>query len=304
MMRSLISHVLLSAAALTFGLSRYGLGQGVVLGILEDNPGWHAGDPNFRDVRVVFEKVGADWRAFKSDCRNEECLKADARNYPPETTWTIAFDGKSLGEVVGSTPDEFRWYAAVGQQKIISTTAVPTVGKPSAEFGGFVGAAVYRPLVANSQPYFKDPESWRPSNPSEDLAATIRHAFRERFPKLCRSSQGDESKLEPFPYRDGDVTVVKAYSSKLGWAVVRLHLEAIDCQDTEAGFDIDDPWFVVDPRGSVTYLDAGMWLVDAGDYDNDGRSELVFSIDRDDRGGYELFYDNFRKHAAFEFSYH
>jgi hypothetical protein len=47
-----------------------------------------------------------------------------------------------------------------------------------------------------------------------------------------------------------------------------------------------------------------MWLVDAGDYGNDGRSELLFSIDRYNRGGYELFYDDFRKRAVFEFSYH
>jgi hypothetical protein len=47
-----------------------------------------------------------------------------------------------------------------------------------------------------------------------------------------------------------------------------------------------------------------MWLVDAGDYDNDGKSELVFSIDRDNRGGYELFYDTLRRHVTFEFNYH
>jgi len=47
-----------------------------------------------------------------------------------------------------------------------------------------------------------------------------------------------------------------------------------------------------------------MWLVDAGDYDNDGKSEIVFSISRYNRGGYELFYDDFKGHTVFEFSYH
>jgi len=51
-------------------------------------------------------------------------------------------------------------------------------------------------------------------------------------------------------------------------------------------------------------LDSGLWLVDAGDYDNDGRSELVFSIDRDNEGGYELFHDGFQKRAVFNFNYH
>ena len=47
-----------------------------------------------------------------------------------------------------------------------------------------------------------------------------------------------------------------------------------------------------------------MWMVDAGDYDNDGRSELIFSISRDNEGGYEIWYDDFRKHATFKFHYH
>jgi hypothetical protein len=44
--------------------------------------------------------------------------------------------------------------------------------------------------------------------------------------------------------------------------------------------------------------------VDAGDFNNDGKSEILFSISRYDRGGYELFYDQFTKHVAFEFSFH
>ena len=129
-------------------------------------------------------------------------------------------------------------------------------------------------------------------------------AFRKKFPKLCREAKSETGPLEAFEYKDDDVSVQKAYSSNAGWVVARLHLEAIDCSDVEAGFEIDDPWFVLNPDNSVSYLDSGMWLVDAGDYDNEGKSKLVFSIDRYDRGGYELFYDDFRKHVTFEFGYH
>ena len=47
-----------------------------------------------------------------------------------------------------------------------------------------------------------------------------------------------------------------------------------------------------------------MWLVDAGDYDNDGKSEFLFCIDQYNRGGYKLFYDDFKKRAVFQFNYH
>ena len=66
--------------------------------------------------------------------------------------------------------------------------------------------------------------------------------------------------------------------------------------------DRDESWALA--KDDITLLGNGMWLVDAGDYDNDGKSELVFSIDRYNQGGYELFYADFKKHATFEFGYH
>jgi hypothetical protein len=281
------------------------LGQNPILGILEDVPGVRAGEPNSRHVRLAFQKDGRSWRAFPSNCRNEACLKTVSSQYPREVVWTIAFDGRSLGKVTGRTPQDFHFYSHVGLQEIVDSNPVPTVGKQSSEYGSSRGAPVYRPLVANSQPYFKDPESWKPSQPSDDLMVLLRQYFRRKFPKLCKNSKPDETKLELFLYRAEDVKLVKAYSSTKGWTVARLHLgEAIDCNDVEAGFEIDDPWFAVDPQESVQYLDAGLWLVDAGDYDNDGKSELVFAINRDNEGGYELFYNNFKSHAVFKFDYH
>ena len=172
------------------------------------------------------------------------------------------------------------WYSSLGQQEIISSGPVPTIGSRSPEFGGYTDAVVYRPLIANSQQYFADPDRWKPSTTSHALTTALQQAFRSKFPKLCRLSGAEHNTLEPLPYRNEEVKIVKAYTSASGRIVARLHLEGVDCADVEAGFDIDDPWFVVDTKKSITYLDSGLWLVDAGDYDNDGRSELVFSINR------------------------
>jgi hypothetical protein len=278
--------------------------QNVILGVLEENKGHYSGEPNYRTVRVVFEKNGDAWRTFRSDCDDQACLKAVTSSYPREVKWTIAFDGKNVGQVVSRTPNDFRWYSDVGQQLIISTNPVPTIGSRSPEFGGYTDASVYRPLVANSKDYFADPDRWKPFKPSSEVAILLQQAFRKKYPKLCRISQAEQGKLDEFSYRNEEVKVVKAYVSRPGAIVARVHLEAVDCQDTEAGFDIDDPWFFVDTTKTVKYLDSGMWLVDAGDFDNDGTSELIFSINREDEGGYEIWYENFKKHATFKFNYH
>lgn len=278
-------------------------GPGVILGVLEERPS-DAGGTYVRTVRMVFEKRGQDWVLSSAGCSQDDCLKNAASKYPGEIAWTIAFDGRHLGQVTTRIPDQSEGQSRMNVLSITGAGPAPTVGNRSAEFSGQLEAPVYRPLVAVSQPYFNDPDRWKPFRPSAERISSLRQAFRKQFPKLCRISKRDNTVLEPYPYASTSIHLIRAYASLTGWTIARLQLEAIDCKDTEAGFDIDDPWFVVDPQGSVRYLESGLWLVDAGDYDNDGKSELLFSINRDNRGGYEIFYDNFQKRTVFAFSYH
>jgi penicillin amidase len=277
--------------------------QHIVLGVLEDVPGSYAGEPNSRMVRVVFEKNGTEWKAFPSQCPDEACLKTASSKYPGEVTWTIAFDGRDLGHVTARTPKEFDSYSHIGLQQVISPGPIPTVGKRSPEYGGFADAALYRPLVAVSEPNFKDPEVWKPSQLSAEVLRLLRQQFRKKFPSVSNCRNRADSTPKPWPYTDENIKVLKTYSSNTHWSVAQIRLGENRCDGPP-----DDPfldyWFAISPANEIILLDSGMWLVDAGDYDNDGKSELVFSIGRYNSGGYELFYDNFKKHVTFEFGYH
>ena len=278
--------------------------QKVILGVLEDVPGVYAGEADSPGVRVVFRYDGSRWSAYPT-CHDQQCLVSIVSKYPAHSAWTIGFDGHAIGNISSRTPPNFKFYSHIGLQEIENRSSVPWVGKKSAEFGGFLDEAVYRPLVANSQPDMSDPDGWKATPVPPQIRNLLRKAFRQRYPKLCKSSAADETKLVPFAYRDNAIKVAKAYKSKVGAWVAGVHLsDAIACDDTEAGFQIDDPWFVVRPDKVTEYLDEGFWLVDAGDYDHDGRSELLFSIDRYNRGGYVLFYDELRRHVTFTYSYH
>lgn len=228
--------LLLAVLAVFFLSPAKASGQSIVLGVLEDVPGVYVGEPNSPAVRAVFQKNGTDWQAFPSNCPDQDCLRTISSRYPREVVWTIAFDGRNLGHVTGRTPKEFKFYSHIGLQVIVGGGSVPTIGKRSAEYGGYTEASVYRPLVANSRPYFNDPESWRPSGLPADLIGILRQQFRRQFPKFCKTSKHDESKVEPFPYRNEDIKVVMAYRSREGRTVARLRLEeAIDCTDVEGG---------------------------------------------------------------------
>ena len=167
----------------------------VILGVLEDNPGHYPGDPHYRSVRVVFYKQREKWEAFHSNCPNQECLKSIIGKYPKETAWTVAFDGKSLGALTSRVPKEFDFYSTVGQQTITSKTKVPTIGEPSESFAGFLGEPVYRPLIANSKPFYADPEKWKRAESPSDILSRVRQRFREKFPKVSNFVQIRRSML-------------------------------------------------------------------------------------------------------------
>jgi hypothetical protein len=277
--------------------------QRIVLGVLEDVPGDYQGESNSRLVRVVFEKDGDSWKAFPSNCPTQDCLTTITSKYPREMTWTIAFDGKNLGKVTSRTPTAYGFYSEVGLQNITSTGPIPTLGKKSAEFGGFSGEPVSRPLIANSQPYFKDPEGWKPVTLSTTVVAALHQEFRKRFPNVKNCASPEENIAKPWPYGEHEIEMVKAYSSKDTWSLAELRLKEYRC-DGPTDDPFDGQWFVINPEGHISFLGQSMWLVDAGDYDNDGKSEVVFAIAGYNRGGYELFYGDFKKHVAFEFGYH
>lgn len=279
--------------------------QSLILGVIEDFPDESMGEPNTRALRVLFQKTGNEWKAFPTQCADETCVKTISSQYPNEISWTIAFDGKSLGKLSSRTLKEFRSYAGIGQQEILSGGTVPTIGKKSLEWGGIWDTEVHRPIVVVSQPNFKDPDGWKPVVLSPAAIAGVRVQFRKQYPSLCRIDNVEDNTKRPWRYSDAQVKVTRAYISKGGWSVVGLHLEnARDCSDEEAGFQVEDPWFAIKPNGEILFLDTGLTLVDAGDYDNRGASELIFIISRVNGGGFELFYSNFSKRAVFQLNAH
>ena len=58
------------------------------------------------------------------------------------------------------------------------------------------------------------------------------------------------------------------------------------------------------PDGSVKQRGFDLRVIDAGDYDGDGRSEIVFQSRDYNRDGYVLSYDSFRGYAGLDWGYH
>jgi hypothetical protein len=280
------------------------------VGILDDarEEIWH-GKTGVIDRRVVmpaFEKSNSEWRSVTHFA---------LRN----VKWTVAFDGKNLGQVESKASsdvdgaDQVNSNFSRAKLSIVTpTTEVPTVGKPSRWFTGITAlfglATVRRPLVLVSKSYYRDPDGWKKTQLPEEIAQLVREGFRKQYPHVGRC-KGEKIAEHDWKFPDSALTLPAAYSSSKNAFLVAVHLNAGDCG---WGGRPDDPldsfvhqWFFVAADRSVRRIGGFGEFLDAGDYDNDGSSEVIFFSARSENSdAYDLLYDNFQKKVDLEIGYH
>lgn len=294
----LVLCVLLSEVALCAVAPRSRQDDVIYLGFLDDHReemvNWKKGVASQRVLRPAFEKTSSGWKTLS------------ASSLPRSMKWAIAFDGRSLGEIESRGTS----YGLTAFQTIITpATAVPTVGSPSDEFAGIMGLGgqtkIRRPLVVVSKPYFRDPDGWKRTKLSDETGTLVRKAFRREYPHVNRCK--DEEIVEKnWKFPDSALGFPAAYASNKRSYLVEASLNAGDCGWVDDPDDpLSDPWFFVSSDGVVKRIGSFMTLLDAGDYDNDGKSEIVFFLSQGENlDGFVLFDANLQKQASFTWSYH
>lgn len=275
----------------------------IFFGMVEDVPGVYYGEGHSTKVRVLFSYKAKKWKAYKSDCGDSDCLSNVTNTYPKEVTWFIGLDGRQVGKVTAKTPKKFEFYAHIGHQNIVEGKA-PVIGKATNEFSGFAGDMVHRPLVAVSKPDFQDPQRWKRYQPTPELAKQTLQIMRKHAPAFCKEGKNETSPLIPYRLEQGDLNI-RSHKSTDGSLLLTVSVkDAYYCEGGAGNGWYDVQTFAIDAAGGAHYLGPGLILVDAGDYDGDGASEIVMSLSRYNRGGYVLFSSAFVEEARFEFSYH
>lgn len=257
-----------------------------------------------RLVMPAFEKSNAEWHSVTHFLIRQ-------------VEWTAAFDGKNLGQVesqaTSNEADQINSESSRAKQIILTPNAdIPTVGKPSKMFTGvsslFGLAKVRRPLVVVSKPYYRDPDHWMPTRLPTEIARMVRQGFRNEYPHVGRCEHEHVAETD-WKFPDSALALPKAYASNKNSFLVAVRLNAGDCG---WGGHPDDPldsfvdqWFFVAADRSVRRIGGFEDLLDAGDYDNDGNSELIFFSTRSEKSdAYDLVYDSFRKSVDLEIGYH
>jgi hypothetical protein len=279
----------------------------IYVGILDDAREAFGGEKTSifkrRIVMPAFENRDAEWHAV-------------THFWPHSMKWTVAFDGRNLGEVESQASsveaDQINSNDSRAKELIVTPEAkVPTVGKPSREFAGISSLfglnAVRRPLVVVSKPYYRDPDGWKRTQLREPIAGLVRETFRRQYPHVDRCKD-EEIAERDWKFPDSALSVRAAYASNKNSFLVAVNLDAGDCG---WGGRPDEPtdsfvfqWFLVEADRSVRRIGGFEVLLDAGDYDNDGRSELIFFSTRSESSdAYDLLYDNLQKRVELEVGY-
>jgi hypothetical protein len=208
--------------------------------------------------RVAFRFQDGHWSAMPRDVDNLATMGA---RYPRRVTWTIAFDGRNLGTITSSQPARYKNRMELGTQVLAAGSHAPLLRNGSG----------YRLLVVVSQPNYKDPDGWKPIHPAADAPylGAVKAAHR-------KSSEADQRCI----VEDSGLSVAgKTYGSAHGDVLIGIGPRDMrnDCAPYEG-------WFLAGKGGvrfirSVLSGEGGLTLIDAGDYDGDGVSELLFRED-------------------------
>jgi len=270
----------------------------IYLGFLDDAReemvNWKAGVARQRVIRPAFERSSRGWS------------QADLTTLPARMTWTVAFDGRSLGQLESQADPEGGLTAF--QTILTSAAAVPNVGLPSDEFAGIMAIGetkVRRPLVVVSKPYVQDPDRWKRTKLPEEAGRLVRKAFRREYPHVDRCKE-EEVVERNWKFPDSALALPVAYASNKHSFLIEARLSAGDCGWVNDPDDpLSDPWFFVSRDGAVRRIGSFMTLLDAGDYDNDGQSEVIFFLSQgENTDGFVLFDATFTQPVSFVWHYH
>lgn len=255
-------------------------------------------------ARVMFAFNGTTWEALGGAAAPEPPL-AEAAERP----WTLLRAGKPLGTLRLADPDPALkpgdWYRRDKVFQPLAGRALPAFRNQEGRFAGWMGTRDWRPMAIVTRRPCRQAEHWRPSRPGKDIKKLLLRPLVEAAgaDNLIRCPSLDAGPVR-LAVHASDLVIQECHRSSKG-----RHLVSISIPDRLYGCDGPVPpewsrnWFLIQ-SGTIRYLGRNMELVEAGDFNCDGKTELLFWHSGYNEDGYLLMSNEFNNQTAFYWNYH
>jgi hypothetical protein len=294
-----ITWILLSWLAIFAGnVSAMDGAKQLLLGVLEEPQCSKTKDIR---ARVMFAYDGTGWHTLTSP-------DLDVSKQITNQEWTLGFDGKSLGTLMlndtsQNSPKPSDWYYSRDKLYSYAGNVTPIVNRKKA-FGGWCDPPQTRPLVLVSMPNVSDPEHWKPFPVGNDYKQKLYEAFKRAVGNVINCKDPYDNKGELFLYGVEDLNIHNGYRSSSDSALISIGLDLGKYRcDGPSDTSWAPQWFLI-RSDQITFIGNEMVLVDAGDYNGDGKSEILFWSSGYNKDGYILYFDNLRQKVEYKWSYH
>ena len=236
------------------------------------------------------------------------------------TRWTIAFDGRDRGFVNtiarSDVPRDVAIFRRdyvldlVASQSLFAAPSPNASRETTSAFAGWCEHDATRPLVVVSDARATDPDQWHRQQPAAAETSRAFALFKVRADSAQYCPKGDEVST-PLHVRPNDVEIVSAYIDARGRRLIGIRIKP---QLRKCDGPPEDAWHVHwyavtnavrnNARNDARFIGRSMSLIDVGDYDGDGVSELLFWFSAYNRDGYVLMHSDFRGRVEYLWSYH
>ncbi|HWR32602.1 MAG TPA: hypothetical protein VN451_03715 [Chitinophagaceae bacterium] len=267
-------------------------------------------------VRSMFKKTETGWQISTDTVES--------------LFWNILYNGKKLISISGKLnyPEDTGFLMRDISYEI-PCNVLPHIGKKSRTFSGWPDVPIYRPLIATTSSFISRPLFKKYNVLTADIGIISSFIWsklnQDSLLDYVYNGLNKDSSVNHSISKDSLINSINhAYSFGPNRILICVDLNI--CMETirqkrpfnEFLYDshiwdmtgkdsyhefTKNAWFYISD-GEVTYIDFKMLLLDYGDLDGDGKSEVIFRMEKYNNDGYILFSERNKQIIKYDWSYH
>lgn len=194
---------------------------------------------------------------------------------PKAFSWDVCFSGRGEGTVTAMLADNSA-SPSTPPYALREGDKAPWRTRRSNDYAGWIQEPVYKPIILSSalNSSCRDPEKWR-SGPGDKA--------RTHLAAMIQLTNTELAKIEPgATVQDSTAKIPRAWGTQKHGRFAVLKAKNNQGKEVQATFFIGE--------SGPNFIGFGAMMVDAGDFDSDGVSEVVFKQKAEKKDIYALYH--------------